>query len=398
MAITKPDLVPATASSRGLRLDSIDMLRGAAIALMALDHVRDFWSDYPADPLNLAHTTPALFLTRWITHFCAPSFVLLAGISASLQRRQGKTTGRLSIFLATRGLWLILLDVLVVSPSWAFRFGQLNLQVLWAIGWSMLALSALVWLPRRVVLAVGLLIVAGHNLLDGLKPEAFGAFAPVWLFLHATGGPVTLAPGVSAVFLYPVLPWMGLMAVGYAVGELFELETSSRRRMLLTLGLSAVAVFAILRLSNLYGDPGAWRLQSTPLNTVFSFAAVNKYPPSLLFVLMTVGAALILLSVLEQARGPIARAALTFGRVPTFFYLLHVPLIHAAASGMRVATGLAAKSVNGVSTVFRSPHPWGFGLPVVFVVWGLVLAALYGPCLYWGALKRRREDVWLSYL
>jgi len=395
VAITKSALESATASSRGLRLESIDILRGLVIAVMALDHVRDFWSAYHGDPLDLAHTTPALFLTRWITHFCAPAFVLLAGISASLQLKQGKTTGQLSTFLATRGLWLILLDVLVISPSWAFVFGELNLQVLWAIGWSMLALSAMVWLPRRAVLAAGVLIVAGHNLLDGIKPGDFGPYAPVWLFLHVTGGPVTLAPGLSAFFLYPIVPWIGLMWVASGLGQVFELEASRRRRALMILGLSALAAFVALRLSNLYGDPVAWRLQSTPLNTVFSFIAVNKYPPSLLYVLMTVGASLIALSVFEHLRGPIARAALTFGRTPTFFYLLHVPLIHGASLAVGLAMGFPLKDFVGFSD---DPTRWGFGLPVVYLVWALVLAVLYWPCREWGALKRRRKDAWLSYL
>jgi uncharacterized membrane protein len=395
VAVAKSASEPATASSRGLRLDAIDILRGLIIILMALDHVRDFWSAYQGDPLDLAHTTPAMFLTRWITHICAPTFVLLAGTSASLQLRQGKTTRQLSVFLATRGLWLMLLDVLVVSPSWAFHLGQLNLQVLWAIGWSMLALSAVLWLPRRAVLAAGLVIVAGHNLLDGIKPEAFGAYAPLWLFLHVSGGPVAVAPHVSVYFLYPIIPWVGLMWLGYGLGEVFELEAQRRRRVLMIIGLAAIAAFLALRLLNVYGDPVPWRVQPTALNTVFSFANVNKYPPSLLFALMTLGPALAALSLFEHLKGPFARIAMTFGRTPTFFYLLHVPLIHAAARVTRLAMGFPLKGW------VRSAHgaaPWGVSLPVVYLVWALVLLASYWPCRAWGALKRRRKDVWLSYL
>jgi len=395
VTVTNLAAEPATASSRGLRLDSIDILRGWVIIVMALDHVRDFWSVHHGDPLDLAHTTPALFLTRWITHFCAPTFVLLAGLSASLQLKQGKTTGQLSAFLATRGLWLILLDVLVVSPSWAFEFGDLNLQVLWAIGWSMVTLSAMLWLPRRIVLAAGLLIVGSHDLMDGIKPEAFGAYAPFWLFLHVTGGPVTLPAGVSAYFLYPVVPWIGLMWVGYGLGEVFDLEESRRRRVLLSLGLSALAAFLALRWSNLYGDPVGWGLQPTPLNTVFSFIRVSKYPPSLLYVLMTVGAALILLSLFEHMRGRLARAALIFGRTPTFFYLLHVPVIHAASLAAGLAMGFPLTDFIGYPDEHQT-H-WGFGLPVVYLVWAIVVAVFYWPCREWGALKRRRRDAWLSY-
>jgi uncharacterized membrane protein len=394
-AVAKPAQEPATASSRGLRLESIDILRGLVIALMALDHVRDFWSAYPGDPLDLAHTTPALFLTRWITHICAPTFVLLAGVSASLQLRQGKTVSQLSAFLATRGLWLIVLEMLVVSPSWAFHLGRLNLQVFWAIGWSMLALSAVVWLPRRCVLAAGVLIVAGHDLLDAIKPGDFGAYAPVWLFLHVSGGPVTLAPHVTVFFLYPVLPWIGLIFVGYGLGEVFELEAPRRRRVLMIIGLSTIAAFLALRLSNLYGDPVPWRPQPTLLNTVFSVIAVNKYPPSLLFVLMTVGPALVALSLFEPLRGPLVRVALTFGRTPTFFYLLHLPLIHAASRAVGVAMGFP---LRGSARLSEGAVPWGFDLPVVYLVWALVLVALYWPCRAWGDLKRRRKDAWLSYL
>lgn len=387
----------STASARGLRIPSIDMLRGLVIVLMALDHVRDFWSRSHGDPLDLGHPDLALFFTRWVTNFCAPTFVLLAGVSAYLQTTQGKTTRQLAMFLATRGLWLIALDLLVVSPSWAFRFGELNLQVLWAIGWGMLTLAALAWAPRRAVLGLGVAIMVGHNLLDPIKPAAMGALAPVWMFLHVAGGPFSVAPGVTALVLYPVMPWIGLICIGFGLGFLFEMEQVRRRRLLLMLGLALSAAFVVVRILNVYGDPHPWRVELTPLRTFLGYLKVEKYPPSLLYGLATGGPALMLLAFLEQPMGLFGRVAQTYGRVPTFFYLIHVPIIH----GLALATGLAmGASMQNFVGLFGPDvaSPWGVDLGGVYLIWVAIVAGLYLPCLWWGDLKRRHSAWWLSYL
>jgi len=370
------------------RLASVDVLRGLVMVVMALDHVRDFFGDTHVGATDLQHTTVALFLTRWITHFCAPVFVLLAGTSAFLWAARGRTTTALSWFLLTRGVWLIFLELTVVRFGWFFNldYSMFVLQVIWAIGASMVILSALVFLPTAAVAAGGIVLIAGHNLLDGVAPERFGAFAWLWCVLHVPRPPV----------IYPLVPWVGVMAAGYGLGAILLRAPAARRRQLSTLGVAMTAGFVFLRYVNRYGDPSPWAVQTSPVFTALSFINVTKYPPSLLYLLMTLGPAIAALPALERLTGPAVRVLTVYGRVPLFYYVLHIYLIHALAIG---AAYLAHPDVGALFTVaFAFPKDYGFGLPVVYVVWLVVVSSLYLPCRWFAGVKQRRHDPWLSYL
>lgn len=368
------------------RIVSIDVLRGLVIALMALDHTRDFFGTGEFNPRDV--TEPALFLTRWITHLCAPTFIFLAGLSAFLYGR-GRNTGEVSRFLVTRGLFLMLIDVTLIKFGWRFDFDlfRLGAGVVFVIGASMLVLAALIWLPRWAIAATALIMIAGHNLLDGIKPEALGQAAWIWHFLHVRGE-VAIGDGLGAYVLYPLIPWVGVMAAGYALGPVMQREPEERQRFLFGLGACITLGFVLLRASNLYGDPMAWTGQETWLATLLSFLNCEKYPPSLLFLMMTLGPALMLLAAFEHARGRFAQALTVFGQVPFFFYVVHIYLIHALAA----ATGFA------MTGTFMSTPGLGFGLPGIYLVWLLVLAMLYPLCRQFGELKRRRTEWWWSYL
>ena len=374
------------------RVASIDILRGLVMVLMALDHVRDFFTDVRFDPLDLSQTTAALFLTRWITHFCAPTFVLLAGVSAYLTGRSC-TRAELSRFLWTRGLWLVVLEVTLMSLVWTFnvRYDHgLFLQVIWAIGVSMIVLAALVHLPMPQIAAFSLVMICGHNLLDGIEPQSFGAWAPLWSLLHVQ------EPIPYGFVAYPLIPWIAVMSLGYCIGSLFELERERRRQWFMYLGAGSLTLFVLLRATNVYGDPADWTLQSTTVRTLLSFVDVHKYPPSLQYILLTVGVALLSLAALETVRGKFAEVMRTFGRVPLFFYVLHVALAHLAAGIVGLATGFGTALLSG--DFMQLPQQWGFGLPVVYLAWLLVIATLYPACRWFAAVKRRRSDWWLSYL
>lgn len=390
---------PATAGgltrSGALRLDAIDMLRGLVICLMVLDHVRDFFHAGSFDPLDLSQTSPALFATRWITHFCAPTFVFLSGVSAYLQHANGKPTPSLSRFLLTRGLWLIFLELTLINIGWQFVPALVFLQVIWAIGVSMVVLSALVWLPHRAVLALGVLIVAGHNLLDGITPESLGAAAPLWNLLHVTG--VALVAGIPVLFAYPVLPWMGIMLLGYGLGGVFTKEQPARNRSLLLIGGGMFALFVLLRFLAVYGDPNAWQGHPELWKTVGDFIDVLKYPPSFLYVLVTIGLALMFIPLLEKLRGPPASVLLAFGRTPLFTYVLHIYIAHLLALATGVALGFPAQSLLNPFFV-GAPDGWGFNLAITYGVWLLVLAILYPLAKWFEGVKRRRRDWWLGYL
>lgn len=367
------------------RLESVDLLRGSVIVLMALDHTRDFFSNSPFNPLDLDHTSPALFLTRWITHFCAPVFVFLAGTGAFLAGNRGKSTAELSRFLFTRGLWLVLLELTWVNwLGWQFHFNlhYFGIQVIWAIGWSMVVLAGLVWLPRWAVLGFAIAAIALHNSLDGLDPETFGAWSGLWRILHAPGD-VPIARGVSLGVGYPLIPWAGVMAAGYAIGPWLLRDAVARRKSLLVLGVSLTALFIVVRAMNLYGDPKPWTPQRNALFTLFSFLKCEKYPPSLCYLLMTLGPALILLALFDLGTPAVLKPVLVFGRVPLFFYLLHLPLLHGLS--------LLVRPMN-------APQGTGLGLAGVYGVWILVVALLYPACNAFAEFKRRRRDAWLSYL
>jgi len=413
-----PSASPTTARpalAAGARINEIDMLRGLVIVLMALDHVRDYFfigGGFSINPLDPAQTTNWLYTTRWITHLCAPTFVFLSGVSAYLQFARGKTTPNLSRFLFTRGLWLIFLELTVLSFGWSFALPYLYfMQVIWAIGWSMIGLAALVWLPRVAVLAIGVAIIAGHNLLDPISAQNFGAHSLVWQFLH-DGGPIFVDEAPFALLGYPVLPWLGIIAFGYGLGALFTEAPAQRDRKVLLLGLAMLALFVLLRGFGLYGDPTVptgpeaaaldWRVQTDARAAIMVFLDVQKYPPSLQFTLVTLGLVFTLWPLLTRLRGPVASVLTTFGAVPFFFYLLHIYLVHALAIGVNAALGRDVSGMfNYLVNGFMNPaslEDTGFSLPWVYVAWIVVLALLYPLCRYWQQLKARRRDWWLSYL
>jgi uncharacterized membrane protein len=387
---------PALAGGARPRLNSIDLLRGLVLIVMALDHTRDFFGASAMNPRDVAD--PALFMTRWITHFCAPIFVLLAGVSAWLCGARGRSTGELSRFLLTRGLWLIAIEFTVVRFGWMFAFSldYFFMQVIFAIGASMVVLAGLVYLPRWAIAAIGIGMIAGHNLLDGIKPEDFGALGWVWNVLHVPAM-LTAGEGVDVFVLYPLIPWIGVMAAGYALGPLFKMERSVRVQWLVMLGFVVTVGFALLRATNLYGDPQSWIAHQSALATLLSFINVEKYPPSLLYLMMTLGPALLLLAAFENVRGRIAGIVITLGRVPFAYYIAHVYLIHALAVAYAWSIGIDAAWLFGI---FPPEKPAGFGLGLagVYAVWLMVLVALYPLCRWFAALKQRRRDWWLSYL
>jgi uncharacterized membrane protein len=359
---------------------------------MALDHVRAYFTSAHFPPLDLTQTTTGLYLTRWVTHFCAPVFIFLAGISAFLVSKRC-TKAELSRFLLTRGLWLIVIEFTVVVWSWTFDITYpygLIMQVIWVIGLSMVIMAALVRLPVRVVGAFGVLLIAGHNLLDPIAPASFGSLAVLWNILHVPG---EVPFGLVA---YPLIPWVGVMALGYAMGGIFEMEPARRRRILTTLGLSMIGAFLVLRWFDVYGDPQQWSPQSSAWFTVLSYFKVSKYPPSLFYVLITLGPAMLLLAALENARGRIADVFATFGRVPFFFYTLHIALAHFLAGLVGLWAGFGTAILRGY--FFTYPEEWGYGLPGVYLAWLVVILILYPACRWFAALKRRRRDWWLSYL
>lgn len=378
------------------RLASIDMLRGLVIVLMALDHVRDFFHDkaWIMDPLDPAKTDLALYLTRWVTHFCAPTFILLAGMSAFLQGYNGKDKKALSWFLVSRGAWLVLLELTLINFGWNFNIPGFALIIIWAIGISMIVLAALVWLPTRAVLAIGVAMIVLHNLLDPIKAQSLGDWGPLWMILHQPGF-------ADYVFVsYPLIPWIGVMALGYGLAPVFQMEPARRARLLTLLGLGMIVAFAVLRGFNLYGNPGPWTDQPGVLRDGFAIFNVSKYPPSLDYLLITLGPALMLLPHLEKAKGWFADILLVYGRAPLAFYILHIFLGHALMLGVGLATGHPAHVFVGF---MADPTPliesgWGHPLWVVYLVWAIVLVLLYPVCRWWGELKRRRRDWWLSYL
>jgi uncharacterized membrane protein len=390
-----------TAVGERARLNSIDTLRGLVMIVMALDHTRDFFANGGFNPRDV--TDAALFLTRWVTHFCAPTFIFLAGISAFLYGAQGRnnqarSTRDISRFLVTRGIWLVVIEFTVVRLGWSFdiHFNYFVAQVIFAIGVSMVALSAIVHLPRGAIAVIGLAMIAGHNALDGIKAEQLGAAAPLWHFLHQPGL-FDIAPGVKFFVLYPLIPWIGVMAAGYALGPVFTQERAARVQQLFMLGVAVTLGFVVLRATNLYGDPAPWTIQDSLPATLLSFINCEKYPPSLLYLGMTLGPALMLVAAFEWVRGPVAAWIATFGRVPFFYYVVHIFLLHALAilfAWVTIGdTGWLFGSLAG-----RKPAAYGLPLAGIYAVWLAVVVALYPLCRWFAGIKRRRTEWWWSYL
>jgi uncharacterized membrane protein len=388
------------------RIDSVDLLRGAIMIIMALDHTRDYLGNVAASPTNLATASTALFLTRWVTHFCAPVFFLLTGTGAALALRH-RSRGELSRFLWTRGLWLILLEETLLRTLWQFNvdYRLTILNVLWALGWSMIVLAAMSRLPLGVVVAFGVGLIALHHLADRVTPAAFGALAPLWIVLHQPG-PLLATPRVFVFVAYPLVPWIGVTALGFALGRIFDWSQPRRRTFLLRLGAALVVAFVLLRATNLYGDPRPWTAQPSALRTVLAFVNTNKYPPSLLFLLMTLGPALLALRLLDvderRSLPGVLRPVLVFGRVPLFYFVLHVLLIHL------IALVRSAVAFGGVHWVLESPSianfpitqppGWPLSLPWVYASWLLVVLLAYPCCRWYAGLRGRRGGGWLSYL
>jgi len=393
---------PVTPAPARARIESVDLLRGVIMVLMALDHTRDYFGA-PVNPTDIATTTIALFFTRWVTHFCAPVFFLLTGTGACLALRRRSVAG-LSRFLLTRGLWLIFLELVVVRClGWQFNFDYhlTAVTVLWALGWAMIVLSALVWLPASVVGIVGAVIIVTHNLFDGVQASSLGAFGPLWTALHAPG--VLWTDGTHTVFAaYVLIPWVGVTAVGYSLGQVYRWEPERRRRFLVRMGIAAVVAFIALRAVNIYGDPSRWAHQRSALFTALSFINTTKYPPSLLYLLMTLGPALLFLRAVDGRTPSALQPALVFGKVPMFYYVLHIVLVHLIAVGVCVARYGSSHWMFESPTIDKypitQPPGWPVPLPVVWLIWVCVVVLLYPVCRWFAGVKRRRTDWWLSYL
>lgn len=388
---------PAVSAKERTRIESVDIVRGVIMVLMALDHVRDFVG-LPGSPVNLQTTTVPLFFTRWSTHFCAPVFFLLMGTGAYLSLRR-KSKRQLSRFLLTRGVWLIVLELTVLRClgfQFNFNYRFTMIFILWALGWAMIVLAGLVYLPEWAITAIGVVMIAGHNLLDSINSRN-----PLWVILHQPGFLVN-TPRVAVFVAYPLVPWLGVTAIGYSLGRVYRWESERRKAFLLRLGLALSAAFLILRAINLYGDPSRWSVQKSAAFTLVSFLNVTKYPPSLLFLLMTLGPAMLALWALDGRSPRVFGPALIIGKVPLFYYVLHIPLIHV------IAIVICYARYGHVYWMFQSPdvsnYPitppagWGLPLPGVYLVWAIVVLLLYPLCRWYAGVKQRHRSPWLSYL
>jgi uncharacterized membrane protein len=390
------------------RIQSIDVVRGLVMVLMALDHTRDFFTNLRFEPEALAETYPALFVTRWVTHLCAPAFFLLAGTGAWFYARShGLATARR--FLLTRGVWLIVVEFTLVGTAWTFQIPWGFFGVIWCLGAAMLGLAAATWLRPTAILALSIAIIALHDLLNPLRPAAFGPWAFAWSILHVKGG---IMIGHTAEFvLFPLIPLAAVMTLGYTMGPIFARETGGEttgRNFLLGAGVAMLAAFAVLRFSNIYGNPpaglggvsqGDWHPQPVLAKTIILFFDVEKYPPSLQYLLMTLGCIFILLWAADRWPAPrLTHPLLVFGRVPLFFYVLHLYVIHILAIVVARIAGQPYRWLFHGAIFGPEPDAYGYGLPVVYAMWLLVLALAYWPSVRVAALKRSGRYPWLSYL
>lgn len=391
------------------RLVSVDVLRGLAMVLMALDHTRDFFCRPGFPPEDLAHTNGALFFTRIITHYCAPIFAFLAGTGAFLSTSRGKSVQQVSWFFFTRGLWLVLLELTIVDFAWGF-VPWIQAGVIWGLGWSMVAMALIVRLPRRWIGALGLFMIATHNLLDRVNPASFGKFSWLWILLHSPGR-IPLTDHFQFSARYVLIPWVGVMCVGFAFGSL--LLRPDRRKWALTLGISATTLFFVLRAFNLYGNgiaglpfgyprsAGPWSIHPTLSLTAISFFNTLKYPPSLHYLLMTLGPAAIVLGLIDKtkAQSGLSRILLVFGRVPLFYYVLHLYVIHIFSILVALAFHQPILHGSVIADFAAKPAGYGHSLPFIYAMWILVIATLYLPSRWFMEFRSRHRDwTWLSYL
>jgi uncharacterized membrane protein len=391
------DTLAEAVTAKRARIESVDLLRGVVMIIMALDHTRDYFG-VPGSPTNLATASVALFFTRWTTNICAPVFFLLTGTGARLSLGK-RSKPDLSRFLFTRGLWLIFLDLVLfrcLIVQFNFDYHTTVITVLWALGWCMIALSLLIWLPTAVIPAFGVLIMVTHNLFDSVQSAN-----PIWTIIHSPN--FLIRTPTHTVFLaYPLIPWIGVTAAGYGLGEIYSWNKTRRRTFLLRLGVLLTIGFILLRVINIYGDPGRWTHQRTAAYTVLSFLNTVKYPPSLLFLLMTLGPAMLFLWVVDDHTPGALRPALIYGKVPMFYYLLHFFLIHL------LAVVICYVRFGEIHSMFQSPdlglYPiteppgWGLSLPLVYLIWIAVVIAVYPLCRWYAGLRRRSNNPWLSYL
>jgi uncharacterized membrane protein len=378
------------------RVHAIDVVRGLVMVIMALDHIREFWSPMLIRPEDVAHASVALFLTRWVTHFCAPTFVFLSGTSAWLYAQKQPSLGQANRFLLTRGLWLVMLEIGLITPLLHWNYDLIVLQVIWVIGWSLVLLAGLRWLPRPLLALLAAVIIGGHDALPASPPTTVGT--TVWAFLHNPPFVLPAPPFTSFLVAYPIGPWLGILLAGYVVGPWFRLPLPQRVRRLQWAGVSALVLFGLLRATNWYGDPALWSVQPSGLTaTILSFFNVTKYPPSLLFVCLTLGVALLLLSFTERASSRLSQWLGTFGQVPFFYYLLHLLLISGSAwVWTRLTFGYA------VNFSFSTPADWPTSyqpsLLRAYLVWAVTILTLYWPCRWYQRYRRQHAYWWLSYL
>lgn len=393
--IIQPDVVK---DNPKFRIKSIDIVRGLVMIIMALDHTRDFFH-ISSDPTNLLTTTPILFFTRWITHFCAPVFVFLSGTSAFLSGRK-KTKKELSTFLLMRGIWLIIIEVAVFNLFLTFdlTYSFIVLQVLWVIGCSMVILAFMIWLPLPVIFLTGLVIVCGHNILDVIDFTKPGT-TPFWWGLIHQQSFFPYDGNRTFGILYPLIPWPGVMMIGYCLGSFYvkEYDARKRQKILMTAGIIVTLFFIILRLANVYGDPSPWSTQRNFVTTILSFLNVTKYPPSLLFLSMTLGPALVFLSFLERKKGKWTKIVSVYGRVPFFYFLLHFFVLHFILMILFFLNGHSLSEANTGLIHFRPPD-FGYPLWIVYLIWIAVVVSLYSVCKKFDRLKSSHKKWWLSYL
>lgn len=396
------------------RIQSIDIVRGVVMVIMALDHVRDYLhiTGMTDDPLNLQTTTPALYFTRWITHLCAPIFVFLSGTSIYLMNFR-KTKKEISSFLIKRGLWLMAIEMILITMGWRFdpMYHAIIWQVIWVIGLSMFLMGLLIWLPYYAIMILGFVLMFGHNLLDYPEAEHVGTFSFWWDMLHH--GSFEAAHNIDSnhviVTGYALIPWLSAMMLGYCFGKIYDpdVDSSVRKKLLLRLGFCMIILFAMVRLINVYGDPHPWTVINNPLwsanknrfYTFLSFMKVHKYPPSLLYFLVTLGIGIIALSLIEGIKNKVTDFFNVFGRVPFFYYILHLYLIHTICVIFFYASGHGSNDITAPGQFFYfRPNDWGYSLWVVYAVWITVIAILYPLCKKYNQYKSTHKQWWLSYL